>query len=199
MVGACLCFLLFQISSTLPRVVSDLHGLSSEGVASFRSIDKTTGNADALLKAATKRVDALSTTQTKLNTGIDLVTHRLTDLCSAPQGCGLIPDASRTLNTARGTMGQVEVAARSFDQHQSIFYQQEADLAKKTETTVDDLDRFVSSPDLLDTLHNLDSSSTALSSTAKHADAVAGDIQFEADRIQKQKKLGFWAKLVALL
>lgn len=205
-VGVVLCLLLFQISAALPRIVSDIHGMSGEGVVAFQSVSETTKSANTLVQAATKRVDALTSTQTKLNTGIDLLTHRLTDLCPAAKAvglqihpCGLIADADKTLNTARGTLGQVEVAARSFDQHQSVFYQQEADLAAKTEDTVGDLDRFLKSPDIIGTLRNLNTSSAALASTANHADAVAGDIQFEADKIAHppKKKLGIWGGIWA--
>jgi len=193
-VGVCLCLLLLQISAAVPQFVSDARGLSGEGVTAFRSVNTTVGSVNTLVQHTTTRVDGLQTTQTKLNKGIDLLTHRLTDLCPDPKAvdaaihpCGLIANADKTLSTARGTMGQVEVAANSFDKHQSTFYQQEADLNQKTQSTVADLDRFITSPDLLGTLHNVNE-------TTAHVDATAGDIQFEADKLAHppKKKIGFW-------
>jgi methyl-accepting chemotaxis protein len=196
-----LCLLTLQISGVVVRVASDIDSITRTTNQTLVSAQKTTEASTGLVQAATKTVNGLGETQARLGTGIELLTHRLTDLCvtDGSHPCGVLADVEKTLNTARGTMGQVEVAAHSFDQHQTVFYQQESSLAAKTESTVSDMDRFISSPDLTATLKNLNDTSAALASTTQHADRVAGDIQFEADKIAHppKKKIGFWATVWA--
>jgi hypothetical protein len=55
--------------------------------------------------------------------------------------CGTLADINRTLGTVRGTFGQVEIAAYSFNKNQSIFFNQEQALARKTEDTLSNLDQ----------------------------------------------------------
>ena len=173
--GIFVCAVLLRVFLAEPAVFVDLHTVAAQTTTTVKAFQGTADAGTTVLKSANTRVVAFGTTQAKLNPGIDLMTHRLTDLCSAPQGCGLIPDASRTLNTTRGTLGQVEIAARSFDQHQSVFYQQETDLAAGSQKTFDDFDKFITNPDLTDTFHNVNLGSLAFADTARNVDGMTTD------------------------
>jgi hypothetical protein len=173
--GIFVCAVLLRVFLAEPAVFADLHATVKSFQVAADTGTTVLKSANTLAVSANTRVVALGTTQAKLDTGIDLMTHRLTDLCSAPQGCGLIPDASRTLNTTRGTLGQVEIAARSFDQHQSTFYTQEDALAARSQKTFADLDSFITNPDLTDTFHNVNITSLAFSHTAQNLDATTTD------------------------
>lgn len=196
-VGVALCLLIFQIGADADKITADVHGLSGPSVQVLQATTAAADSITSLTASATKRVDAFSVTQTKLNTGIDLLTHRLTDLCSEPQGCGLIPDASRTLNTARGTLGRVEVAADSFDKHQSVFYTQEAALSVGAKKTFTDLDSFVTNPDLAASFHNLNTASLSLSDSAHNIDGLTADGRtwVHQELFPTKKKLGFWGSV----
>jgi hypothetical protein len=100
--------------------------------------------------------------------------HRLNDLCD-PGPCGVLPDVARTLATARGTMGQVEEASIQFNRHSATFYDQEAASSADLQRTVLDVDRFVTAPDLVATMHNFNAASLAVAGSAQNLDAATTD------------------------
>lgn len=71
----------------------------------------------------------------------------------------------------------------------------EANAAK----TLGDADGVIASPKIGSILTNVDDAAAATASTAKHGDAVMGDVQIEADKIARppKKKLGFWGSIYA--
>lgn len=103
------------------------------------------------------------------------VTSKSLNAPCEPAPCGTLADINRTLATTRGTLGTVELAGRDFDRHSSQFYAQEAAGAADFQQTVGDIDRFVTAPDLLGTMHHLDTASLAVSATAQNLDAVSTD------------------------
>lgn len=135
------------------QTADQIDRIGSQTQQTLQQVSKATDSADGLLRA----------TQ-----------HRLNDLCE-PGPCGLLPDVARTLATARGTMGQIEEASIQFNRHSSTFYDQEAASSADLQATVRDVDKFVTAPDLLATMRNVNSASLAVAGSAQNLDAATTD------------------------
>lgn len=70
-----------------------------------------------------------------------------------PGPCGTIFDLSKTLNTTRLTLGQVEIAANNFDKNEGRFYSQEDQLYADGDASIKQFDALLASPDLTTALH----------------------------------------------
>ena len=71
-----------------------------------------------------------------------------------PGPCGLVGDTAKTLNTTRLTLGQIEIAANTFDQNESRFYEQESQLYTDSEGAIKNFNILLTDPDLPATIHN---------------------------------------------
>lgn len=203
-VGAFLCILLFHASAFLQEArsdevvittetVADESALSQEGIQALEDADDSvyavSRSASGTLRSAQRAFDAaqlplaaLKGTIDDVDAGVVVTTHRLTDLCPTPaeikagdiRECGLVANANRTLTTSRGTLGTVETAVRSFDQHEALFYAQESELNATAQQ-----------------------SALSLADSAKQADVILTDARIEADKLAHptKKKLGFWGAL----
>ena len=155
---------LSYLSWTVTQEVKSLGQQTSVVLAhTGTSLDKVdtafaqTGN--AMTAAAT----AVSSTANAANATLASVNR----LC-APGPCGLLADTAKTLNTVRGTFGQVEIAANHENRNLSTLDAQEAQLFQDSHSAIvgfstletgltktnTDLDVFVTSPDLTGTVHN---------------------------------------------
>lgn len=130
---------------------------------------------------------------------VDGVVGTVNRPCGTKLPCGTLADVAKTLGTARGVMGQTEIAVHSFDAHQDEFYRQEQNLAAAAQTMVADADELITSRVLTESLHNLDTTTAALASATQHADGVLADVHEEADKLvhPAKKKVGFWGALAA--
>jgi hypothetical protein len=82
-----------------------------------------------------------------------------------PGPCGTVSDVGKTLNTARLTMGQVEIATNSFDKNQNHFYTQEDQLYADADGAANRLNVILTSPDLYDSIHNVNTITSNLGQT----------------------------------
>ena len=82
-----------------------------------------------------------------------------------PGPCGTLADVGKTLNTGRSAIGQVEIAANSFDKNQSHFYAQEDQLYRDSDGAVKNLNNLITSPDITGTLRYVSTTTYNLSQT----------------------------------
>lgn len=173
-----------------------------------QDVQSMTGQADALIARARwfvpeKKIDVDGINGVVLNAQTLLKTsNRTLQLVNAPcvpGPCGLLADGAKTLNTARMTMGQVEIAANHEDKNLATLDRQEATIFADTHANLDALHALVSAPDLLATVHNLNTTSAAFADSAKQADAILADGKLEADKFvhPSKKKLTFWGAILA--
>jgi hypothetical protein len=129
------------------------------------SIQQANASITRTSNALTSAADAFAGTAAGVNTAL----YKINTPC-VPGPCGLLADTAKTLNTVRGTFGEVEIAARHEDKNLGVLDSQETQLFQDThlvltglssETTelhqaTTDLDSFITSPDLNRTVHNFD-------------------------------------------
>jgi hypothetical protein len=117
-----------------------------------------------------------------------------------PGPCGLLADAAKTLNTARMTMGQIEIAANHEDKNLGTLDQQEATIYAGANDDVQALHALLASPDLLQTVHNLDTTSAAVADSAVQADGTLKDVHEEVHKLTHPpvKKVTFWGVMLGI-
>lgn len=92
-------------------------------------------------------------------------TEALINAPCVPGPCGTVADIGKTLNTGRLAIGQVEIAANSFDKNQTHFYKQEDQLYKDADQSFNNFNTLLSSSDLTGSIHNFNTISHNLSKT----------------------------------
>jgi|GEM_PF-3100827 hypothetical protein len=186
--------LLYQVSKAVLAIEQDVQSVTSSSDAllararwfvpdqkiDVSKINGVTANAQALLKTGNR-------------------TLQLVNAPCVPGPCGLLADGAKTLNTARMTMGQVEIAANHEDKNLATLDKQEATIFADTHADLDALHGLVTAPDLLATVHNMNTTSAAFADSAKQADAILADGKLEADKFAhpSKKKLTFWGAILA--
>lgn len=191
-VGIFVCVLLFQASALVERANRDegtlaaglqtaLETINAEcGVSShcgtLAEVDKTlTHTSDLIVQTqiAVRHADQVSQTEAKM-----------------------LPEWNRRIT---GTLDGIDTAVGDLNANQSKLVAATLPILSDADQTVKHLDELVASPYIVESLHNIDTSTAAIADSAKHADAVAGDIQFEADKLAHpaKKKLGFWGGIWA--
>lgn len=168
------------------------------------SVDPDCGviaQAAVTLKAVNASASGLTVATGSLNKTI-LTANETLRLVNRPCGtvdgvfapCGTLADFNRTLATARGTMGQIEIAANHEDKNLETLDAQEAMLVADTHKTLTDADALISSPYIVKSLQNLDSSTASLADSMKQGDAILTDGREFADKYAhpSKKKLTFW-------
>ena len=152
--------------------------LANQASATFTATNAAITNVNTATVQLTSAVTNLSTsiTQTELDVrgvttsfqGVALGLQKTVALVNAPcipGPCGTIFDVSKTLNTTRLTLGQVEIAANNFDKNEDHFYQQEDQLYSDSDDAVKSLNALLSSPDLNQALQNTDTITDNLGKT----------------------------------
>ena len=191
---AALLVLLFQVSAAVVTITQDVRAV--------------TGEADALLERARwfvpqERLDMRAVNATVSHAGELLARGNRTleeiNAPCVPGPCGVLADAAKTLNTARMTMGQVEIAANHEDKNLATLDTQEAVIYAGANQNLQALHALLASPDLLQTLHNLDSTSAAVAHSAVEADGTLTDVRDEVHKLThpSKKKIGFWGAILA--
>ena len=165
-VSGALTLFLLQGRATEVAIANDADGLTKHahivlGIAasSSVSIKNVLANTNTLLRTANSTVATLKTTTNKLSAAIDTTSRNINAPCpgaaeAALHPCGTLADFNRTLATARGTAGQVEVSLRTFNTHDAELYGQEKDAYTAMSKSVIDFDTLVSDPELRMNIHN---------------------------------------------
>lgn len=189
-VGACLCLLLFQVSSLVERVDRDEGTFAAQIQQALTTVNAECG--------ATTHCGTLAEVDKTLTHTSDLIVQtqlavRHADGVSQTEAA-LLPVWNQRIT---GTLNGVDTAVGDLDANQNKLTAAALPVFQQTEKTVADADQLVSSPYVVESLRNLDTSTAAMSEATRHADAVAGDIQFEADKLAHppKKKLGFWGSI----
>lgn len=191
-VGIFACLLLFQASSFIERADRDEGSVAAQvqqafatinaecGVAvhcgTLAEIDKTlTHTSDLIVQTqlAVRHADAVSQTEAKM-----------------------LPEWNRRITE---TLDGIDTAVGDLDDSQNKLTASLVPILNDTDATVRHADELVSSKYVQESLRNIDASTAAIADSAKHADAVAGDIQFVADKLAHpaKKKIGFWSGIWA--
>jgi hypothetical protein len=194
MLFAITCVLLvlaFQAGGVLKNAQQDEHGIAMQSADLLRSAKGFIPAQPLDMKKFYAVADAADALLVESKNTVQL----LHQPC-VPGPCGLLSDGAKTLNTARLTMGQIEIAANHEDKNLGTLDQQEATIYAGTNDDVQALHALLASPDLL---QNLDTTSAAFADSAKQADGVLTDAKFEADKLTHptKKKLTFWGAVLA--
>jgi hypothetical protein len=202
-VGAFLCILIFQAGNLLDHATRDEDHLAAESIATLEAVNAPCklGRNCGLISQATLTVQGIDSAVGSVKSVANSAnqTLALVNRPCEPAPCGTLADINRTLATARGTMGQVEIAANHEDKNLGTLDAQEATLFADTHKAAQDLDALVNSPDIVASLHNVNASSAAVADSTKQADAILIDAREEADKFvhPPKKKMGFWAAVMA--
>ena len=111
-----------------------------------------------------------------------------------PGPCGLLADVAKTLNTVRGTFGQVEIAANHEDRNLDTLDSQELQLFQHTDAALSSTDALIANfnttltgPDATGLLHNANA-------LVYNAAAITADGKIEADRLTFPPKTPWYKK-----
>ena len=153
-----------QLTVQASKVLIDTDGVLNQVKTSTVSIDNSLSRVPNQLSEVTGNI----------NNTLALVNR----IC-LPGPCGILADVSKTLNTVRGTFGQIEVAANHEDRNLTTLDSQESQLFVDTHTTLTgfipiqtglsktifDADSLITSPDLIGTLHNFNTTTYNIGQT----------------------------------
>jgi hypothetical protein len=186
--------LAFQVGGVLKNVQQDEHGIA---VQSADLLSSAKGFIPAQPLDVKKFYAIADSAVALLNTGNR--TLQLVIAPCVPGPCGLLADGAKTLNTARITMGQIEIAANHEDKNLGTLDQQEATIYAGANDDVQALHALLASPDLLQTMHNLDTTSAAVADSAVQADGTLTDVHDEVHKLvhPTKKKMTFWGAMLA--
>ncbi len=155
------CYFLWTTSQTDKQIARQTTVILNHADKSLSGIDKSvTQVGSAFTTAATsiiqaqKSVASVSAQLSGVAVGLQKTVALVNAPC-APGPCGTVADVGKTLNTARLTMGQIEIATNSFDKNQDKFYQQEDQLYADSDGAAKSLNSILTSPDVYDSLHNV--------------------------------------------
>lgn len=194
-VGAFLCVLLFQVCGAIRQIREDERGLAGEAITFESRMNTTALQAQQTVAAATATIQSLGRTSDTLNATLQTVNRP----CGAGQACGTLADVAKTLDTVRGTAGQVEVAAIHENRNLGTLDSQEAAIFGSFHKTLQSANAVIADPDLKASLANLQSSTADLAAGTKQGVALVTDAREEADKFvhPPKKKLTFWGAILA--
>jgi hypothetical protein len=167
----------------LPAAASTVAGVGSQAQisldnadarvsVSLDNLDRQLAMVGPVVGSAKPVLDNFAAVGSKLGNTVD----RINAPC-APGPCGTIADVGKTLNTVRGTFGQIEIAANHEDRNLTTLDAQENQLyadfhgtATRMNTGLDTFDGLLANPNLALTMKNIgDMTSTASQVEAKLA------------------------------
>ena len=131
-----------QAAATLTHVNTTVDQIGTAFAGAAQSVSQTEKDVATVTQPLNGVVAGLQTTVAKLSAEC------------VPGPCGTIENTNKLINTARLTVGQVEVAANNFDKNEAHFYQQEDTLFTDSDNAVKHFDDVLTSKDLADALHN---------------------------------------------
>jgi ABC-type transporter Mla subunit MlaD len=133
---------------------------------SLDNLDKQVGTVGPAIKKLDPVLDNVAQDTAKLGTSIDLVTNRVTVICPPKDSdelhpCGTLADLAKTLNTVRGTFGEIRIAANHENRNLGTLDTQEAKLfedfdgmATRGDTTLDTFNGLLANPNVTIMLAN---------------------------------------------
>ena len=98
-------------------------------------------------------VSKVAHTMSGVASGIQQTIKLVNDPC-VPGPCGTIADVNKTLNTVRGTFGQIEIAANHEDKNLTKLDNQEQQLFDDSHQALTNFNSLLTSKDLADSIHN---------------------------------------------
>lgn len=205
-VGVFLCVLLWQIGAAVDRASSDEVTIARQAAATLGEVNQPCpGAASDSLQCGTLaqlniELRNLAVATASANATIDNVNAAMKTInqpCGDDKPCGTLADVAKTLNTVRGTFGQIEVAANHEDRNLTTLDVQEATLFADTHSTFADADALMVSPDVAAMFRNANATSASLADSMKQTDAMLADARAEVDKLAHPpvKKLGFWGSV----
>ena len=130
-VAGFVCVFLMQLSAEVKRAdvalsssIATLTQVQATLEASSAKVDGVTGKVGGLIDAFTVDARLAGGTLVSVNRGC------------VPGPCGTLADVSKTLNTARGTVGQVEIGANHWDRNLTTLDAQELELYTQLDAAV---------------------------------------------------------------
>jgi hypothetical protein len=195
--AAFVCLLLFQADRTLKHVDSALSGTVSrlngaidpipgvvlsvggEVKSSLDTLNRQVATVGPVVTKAGPVLENLNLDTAKLGNSIDLVTGRVTALCPPKASdelhpCGTIADVGKTLNTVRGAVGQIEIAAIHENRNLTTLDTQETTLfndfhgtATRANTSLDTFNLLLANPNLALTMKNAGEMTTTANAVEK--------------------------------
>lgn len=145
--------------------------------ATLRSLQTTSDAATGVIAAAKPSVVGLKATETRLDSLVSRVDHRLNDPCSKAGPCGTFADLDRTLATFRGSAGQVEAGLITLNKHSGDLFDQERLTYANMNRAVADLDAAITNPDISATVTNVRRMSEQGVATTANVAAVSAKVR----------------------
>ncbi len=149
-----------QVEAVLTHANNTLTALG----ATAKSLTTTSNQLSTSIADASRAIVASTTQLNGVASGLQK-TEALINAPCVPGPCGTVGDVAKTLNTSRLAIGQVEIAANSFDKNQTRFYQQEDQLYADADQSFNHFNSLLTSPDLTGSIHNFNTISYNLGST----------------------------------
>ena len=179
-IGSCT-YAVWVIAQDSKRITEDVHSASQDIHSNTVEVNVVLHKFGTLADNANSTVSSLQKT-VQIMDGTLLAVNRP----CVPGPCGLLSDSAKTLNTVRGTFGQIEIAARHENKNLTTLDAQEAQLFSDTHQvlsgiaddeqaarkSIKDLDDLLISPDFLETIHNSKDISGSLAHMLQTGDAV---------------------------
>jgi hypothetical protein len=194
-VGAFLCVFLFQVCGAVQQIREDERGVAGQAVSLESQVDATVQHVQTTADAATVTLKSLGRASDSLNATIQTVNRP----CGTEKPCGTLADVAKTLNTFRGTAGQVEIAAIHENRNLGTLDGQEATLFGDFHTTLQSTNALVANPAWTGAAVNLQLSAANIAEGTKQGVAIVTDARDEADKLvhPPKKKLTFWGAVMA--
>lgn len=151
-----LCYCLFCLGDAAEQVAASLSTtttkLNSTLVTTQATLDTLNGigpQAVSTLKSVDTTVKSVGKQATASLRGVNQTLDGINRLCGVPgKPCGTLADVNRTLASVRGTVGQIEVAARHENRNLDTLDEQEKQVVADLHTTSINLNALVASPDV---------------------------------------------------
>jgi len=208
-VGAFLCVLLWQIGAAVDRASNDEATIARQAAATLGEVnqpcpvvvvsDHSPCGTIAQLNIELHNLAMATASANATINNINAAAKTINQPCGDDKPCGTLADVAKTLNTVRGTFGQIEVAANHEDRNLTTLDAQEATLFADTHRTFMDADTLMVSPDVAAMFRNANATSASLADSMKQTDAMLADARAEVDKLAHPpvKKLGFWGSVWA--
>lgn len=155
-------------------------------------LDDTVKQLQSELKTSDNTISSVQNTLVKANSSIDSINRSC-----VPGPCGTLADINKTLNTVRGTFGQIEIAANHEDKNLSRLDQQELilfgdfhQLASQGINTTTNIDSLLKDKAISETFTHIDN-------ITANGDRISADVAFETNKLAHPpiKKLTAWGAL----
>jgi hypothetical protein len=166
------------LSYFIYTLTQESHVVTNNTVEVLNHADKSLTNLDSTISGIGTSVQSVTNGLVKNEDQLTIALNKINQPCIPVKGailtledsknCGILADASRTLQTLRGAVGTVEDAGINFDQHQGLLYNQESllfthadsvvsnfiPIQNKLDKAIFDADALFTNKDLMGTIQN---------------------------------------------